>query len=166
MPIRIAIGFSWPDRFTVLSSNVALFCATAIFSRRSQPSTEADLGGSSKTLWAMLGATLAITAIEIVMIAQGGSGDYTIPTVQIAAIGVGGIVIWRMGGKIVEGLTRIYEEGTRIWGSAGKDPATYESLQLPMRADSRAASSHLFCVHCGSAIPDYATFCRYCGKRQ
>jgi hypothetical protein len=150
----------------VYSSNLALFFVTAIFSRGSQSSIEADLGGSSKILWVMLGTTLAITAIEIVMIAQGGSGDYTIPAVQIAAIGIGGIVIWRMGGKIVEGLTRIYEEGTRIWGSASKDPAAYGSLQQPMRADSRTASSQLFCVHCGSVIPDYATFCRYCGKRQ
>jgi ribosomal protein L40E len=24
----------------------------------------------------------------------------------------------------------------------------------------------VFCVHCGYAIPDYAIFCRRCGRRQ
>lgn len=113
----------------------------------------------------MLAIAVPLTVIEIVLIAQGGTGEFALPMVQIVVIVVGGVLLWHMGGKIVEGMTRIYEEATRFFG--GPDNAHGVQIARPATPQQQpTGGTSLFCVHCGSVIPEYATFCRYCGKRQ
>lgn len=123
---------------------------------------DCGLGGPTKELWIMLAITVPVALLTVAYGVQTGR-DLTMPTIQIATIAVGSIVVWCFGGKIVEGITRIY-------GSTDKDRAVsagpYTGFRHPPAAESEPAPSQVFCVHCGYAIPDYAIFCRRCGRRQ
>jgi hypothetical protein len=121
----------------------------------------------------MLAVAIPITLLTIAMVAERG-GNFAFPALQIMTLVVGSIVVWRFGGRIVEGMTRIYEEVTGKRRSGGWNGRTHhpeestryygESQEAAPPDSSLGSKAH--CVHCGYAIPVYATFCRRCGKRQ
>jgi hypothetical protein len=118
--------------------------------------------------------TVAIPIILLTMVFSRES-DYVFPALQIITLVVGSIVVWRLGGRIVEGMTRIYEEGIGKRRSGGwneearrseESTRYYGESQETVQHDSSLLGSKAHCVHCGYVIPVYATFCRRCGKRQ
>jgi hypothetical protein len=129
------------------------------------------LGGPSKELWIVLIVAIPVTLFTFAMAIQFGGGDMTLPAIQAAVLVLGSIGLWRLGGRIIEGITRIYTDATRIFGA---EPRTSEVEQTPRdlgnlqeRAmPSPLSDSQVFCVHCGYPIPVYAAFCRRCGKKQ
>lgn len=122
----------------------------------------------------MLAITAPIALMTLALAVQTGR-DLEIPAIQIATIVIGSIVVWRLGPQIVEGMTRIYEEATgrdqgrqmrRAQKNRAEENLRYcDDLQQGTVPDS-SLGSNVFCVHCGYAIPAYATFCRRCGRRQ
>lgn len=77
---------------------------------------------------------------------------------QLAVLAIGGTLIWRMGERILEEVTRIWEklDGTRVW----------DEPQGTAQLVNESAPDDVYCLHCGERIHGYAKFCRKCGKRQ
>lgn len=53
--------------------------------------------------------------------------------------------------------------GAQVMGSQVVQPASAQSKPSPSVGEK---SEVVYCVHCGAEIPEFATFCRKCGKSQ
>jgi ribosomal protein L40E len=151
------------------------------------------MGAFSKELW----ITIAVSAPVILwtLFLAENRGNTIVPAFQVAVLIVGGVVIWRMGGQILEAVTKVWEriESTHIWDSGPQTGAQHEADKAQREAgpveeylpetrkqsiathkvsDKSAQTSTaegfpvVFCMHCGYTIRSNASFCRHCGKRQ
>jgi hypothetical protein len=144
------------------------------------------MGDFSKELWITIAACLPII-LWTLSVAQSRGGNIIVPAFQIAVLLVGGVMIWRMGSRILETVTKVWERinPTRVWDiQAGS-----ESDQLGMNAgemglrqrepgdnnavwrgstvsEERGNAADGLCVHCGYAMRVNAVFCRHCGKKR
>ena len=79
---------------------------------------------------------------------------------QLVILLVGSFGLWLVEGpKIVEEVTRMWEgrDVTRNWDGHN---------QTPPQARVKLVPQSFYCVYCGMTIPNYAIYCRHCGKRQ
>jgi ribosomal protein L40E len=111
------------------------------------------------------------------MALQFGGGDMTLPTIQTVALVLGSVGVWRLGGKIIEGMTRIYTETARLLGDAktgdveatryyGDVQAGLAFVQQAQKMEALPKTHRVFCYYCGEPMPSDAAFCRRCGRKQ
>jgi len=122
------------------------------------------VGAFSKELWIAIAVCVPVIAWTA-FIAQERGDILLVPLLQVSVLLVGGIVIWRMGERILEAVTRVWEkiDGTRIW-DVPQEKRLAELYETP-KSDG-GAGPVVFCQYCGYSISAHSTFCRHCGKRQ
>lgn len=78
--------------------------------------------------------------------------------VQVGALLVGGVIMWRSRGIIIDAVTRVWErmDLTRAW-----DKAESETSVSKASPDMDPGTN---CPHCGSSLSATTKFCRRCGK--
>lgn len=115
------------------------------------------MGAFSKEFWVTVTFAIPILLWTYLLI-QSRGGSMAVLYFQLAVVVIGGTVIWRMGGRILEEVTRIWEklDGTRVWD---EPPNTAELA-------NGSSPDDVNCLHCGERIHGFARFCRTCGKRQ
>jgi hypothetical protein len=130
------------------------------------------MGAFSKEFWITIAVCVPVI-LWTAYVAQSRGGELFVPMFQVAILVVGGVVIWRLGGRILEAVTKIIEF-TRTWDRDDRTEAQHEpqyqteggTLELRQPTSDARVSSDVFCIHCGYGIPANAAFCRHCGKKQ
>jgi len=123
------------------------------------------LGAFSKEFWITVAICIPVILWTLNTVQSRGQ-DIRIPALQIATLVVGGLVIWKMGGRIVEAVTRVWErlELTRAWDSGeAAEGISRESVETD---DPTRHATGAKCVECGKTIAIHAEFCRWCGSKQ
>ena len=111
------------------------------------------LGGFSKTFWVTI-----VLAIVLIGYMNYTFASLSLVLVQLAVLIVGSFLIWRLGGQILDDVTRILQklDVTRVW----------DAPQAIRPGRRRTMAPEVYCVHCGEMIPNYVTYCRHCGQPQ
>jgi ribosomal protein L40E len=144
------------------------------------------MGAFSKELWITVAVCLPVI-LWTLFLAQSRGGNIEIPAFQIAVLLVGGVVIWRMGGRILETVTKVWERinPTRVWdvqADSESDQLSINPSQMSFRerqygddnagwqgpavSEERGNSADGLCAHCGSSLRANAVYCRHCGKKR
>jgi hypothetical protein len=127
------------------------------------------MGAFSKELWITIAVCVPII-LWTLSVVQSHGGDLSITMFQIGVVVVGSIVIWRMGSRILEAVTRVWEriDQTRAWDRTerSKDRETSLSVEEKVESDRKVDSSGVSCIRCGYSIPATAAFCKHCGAKQ
>ena len=122
------------------------------------------MGAFGKELW----ITIAVAVPFILWAfatAQSRGQSPTVPAVQTFILIVGGILIWREGGRISEAVTRVWDkiDPTRVWDRQDR-PVT--EMSTPAATVDNVVGDSSICPHCGRRLLKSALFCRHCGRRQ
>jgi hypothetical protein len=144
------------------------------------------MGAFSKELWITIAACLPII-LWTLSVAQSRGGNIIVPAFQIVVLLVGGVILWRMGGRILETVTKVWERlnPTHVWdvqASSEPDQLGVNAGKMDLRerqpgdnnavwrastvSEERAYAIDGLCVHCGSSMRVNAVFCRHCGKKR
>jgi len=126
------------------------------------------MGAFSKELWITIAICVPIIAWTF-LVAQSRGVNLTAPIIQVLTLIIGGVIIWRLGGRIVEAVTRIIEriDPTRIWDRAEQHEPSREAIEFSeARTDTVTAIAEVFCQFCGYSIPARAAYCKHCGRKQ
>jgi len=126
------------------------------------------MGALSKELWLTVAICVPIILWTLSVVQSRGE-DLSAPLFQIGVLGIGSIVIWRLGGRILEAITRVWEriDQTRAWDrEVVREPEASVSVEEAIMADRKIDSSQVSCNRCGYRIPPTAAFCKHCGSKQ
>jgi len=127
------------------------------------------MGAFSKELWLTLAICVPII-LWTLSIVQSRGEDLSAPLFQVGVLVIGGIVIWRLGSRILEAITRVWEriDQTRAWDRVEvvRDPERSISVEEAIMADRKVDLAEVSCKRCGYRIPPTAAFCKHCGVKQ
>ena len=113
------------------------------------------MGAPSKALYGMLIICVVVIVSEL---AIWGNGTLYLVLFQIMVLVLGVPLVWKYGTEgIIKAATRL-RDATQIWD----EPS---APKLRQRGD-QSIPRDVYCMYCGYALPDDATFCRRCGKPQ